>query len=194
MPLVVAIKNFNSIVVATDTNSKTNQPGAFGQLMPLPNHSVLLMAGNLDAIRPTITGTVLPRITPGMSAAAAAQVLHAALVMELVPKQDQFKGRVELIVAGIDPVRHVEQPGLYYFDSAQGFELQLVQGDSIAGGATAAAASLLGGRDFTDVSADQLKALAKECLASTKMRWPTALGTHVELGMVTPRTTQIEVL
>lgn len=193
MPLVVAIRNFNSIVVASDTNSRTNQPGSFGQLMPLPNHTVLLMAGNLEAVRPTITGTVLPRITPSLSAAGAAQVLHAALVMELVPKLDQLKGRVELIVAGMDPVRHVEQPGLYYFDSAQGFELQLVQGDAVAGGATATARSLLAGRDFTDVSLEQLKALAKECLGTTKMRWPTALGSHVELAAVTPQTTQVEV-
>lgn len=193
MPLVVAIKNFNTIVVASDTDMKSNEPGAFGQLMPLPNHTVLLMAGNLEAVRPTITETVLPRITPGLSAAAAAQVLHAALVMEMVPKLDHLKGRLELIVAGIDPIRHIEQPGLYYFDSAQEFNLQLVQGDAIAAGATAAAYDLLAGHDFSAVSVDQLKALAKDCLASTKMRWPAALRNHVELAVVTARTTQMEI-
>lgn len=193
MPLVVALKNFNSIVVATDTDIKTNQPGAFGQLMPLPNHTVLLMAGNLDAVRRTVSETVLPRVAAGSGAAGVAQLLHAALVMELVPKLHQLKGRIELIVAGIDPIRHVQQPGLYYFDSAQGFNLQLVQGDAIAAGATAAANPMLTGHDFSAVGVDQLKAVAKECLADTKMRWPNALRNHVELGVVTPQSTQIEV-
>jgi len=194
MSLVVAIKNLDTIVVASDTNVTAHQPGSYGQLMALPNHCVLLMAGNIEAVRQTITATVLPRVTSSLSAAGLADLLRAALTLELVPKLNQLKGRVELIVAGIDPVRHAHQPDLYYFDSAQEFNLKIVQGDTVAAGATATAAGLLAGHNYTEMSAEQIKLLAKECLSTTKMRWPTALGNHVALGVVTPENTRVEVI
>jgi hypothetical protein len=162
--------------------------------MTLPNHCVLLLAGNVEAVRQTITDTVLPRITPSLSAAGLANLLHAAFTLEWAPKLGDLKGRIELIVAGIDPVRHTRQPDLYYLDSAQEFHLQIVQGDAVAAGATAAIPGLLSGHNYSEVGVEQLKALVKECLSTTKLRWPAALGNHVALGVVTPQSTQIEVI
>ena len=139
MPLVLALKNRQQIVVASDSpvfgHASTEW---FGALMPLPNRCALLLSGNIEAIRSVVMETVLPHVTPAMGAAALAQVMHAALVLEVVPKLARTKGRIEVIVAGIDPVRHIEQPGLYYLDSAQDFRLQVVTGDAVMAGATAA--------------------------------------------------------
>ena len=193
MPLVLAIKNSKAVVVASDAET-TAQPGEFGQMMPLRNRCVLLMAGNLEPVRQSVVETVLPKVRPDMGAAELAQLLNAAMVMEVVPHLPDLKGRIELIVAGIDPVRHVEELSLYYMDSARDFHLEIVSGYAVAAGATAAITSLLAGHDFSEASTDQLKVLAKECLSSTKMRWPAALGNHVTLGVVTPQATQIQVI
>jgi hypothetical protein len=190
MALVVAIKNRTSIVVATDAPEGAAD-SRYGQLMPLLNRSVLLVAGNLQAAKHTVLQTFLPRITREESAAAAAQILHAALIVEMVPHLSILKGRVEFVVAGIDPVRHTEVPSLYYMDSAQGFNLGLVQGDAVAAGSTAAITPLFSGHSYGDASIEQLKLLAKECLSSTKLRWPQALGTHARIAIVTPHRTQL---
>jgi 20S proteasome alpha/beta subunit len=191
MPLVVAIKNRKAVVVASDID-----PGdvshQYSQIIELPNRCILLIAGNLDAVRPTIINTVLPKVNSSLSAAGLAQILHAALVLELVPHHDQHKGRVEFIVAGIDPIRHIEEPGLYYLDSAQSFKLEVVRGDAAAAGSTAAITSLLAGHSFADSTVDQIKVLAKECLSATKLRWPLALKSHIRIGVITSQNTRFQ--
>jgi hypothetical protein len=191
MSLVLAIKNRHSVVVASDLDPAQDNDG-FGQFIRLPGRKVLLVTGNLEAVRHTVTQTLLPKIDAQTSAAAVAQILQAALVLEVVPTLSQMKGRVEFIVAGIDPVRHTEELGLYYLDSAQDFYLKIVEGDAVAAGATAAATSLLQGRSFSDDPVEQLKTLAKDCLASTKLRWPGAVSSHVRLGVIMTQNIQIE--
>jgi 20S proteasome alpha/beta subunit len=192
MPLVLAIKNQTSVVVASDTDSPTDGAIHFGQLITLPNRTAILIAGNLVAVRHAVMDVVVPKLSHEVSAAGLAQLLQAALTLEVVPKLTELKGRVELIVAGIDPVRHVEEPGIYYLDSAAGFRLQLPPGDFMAAGSTAAVAGLLAGHRFTDSSTDHLQVLAKECLAATKLRWPTALGNHMRLGTITSQNTRLQ--
>jgi 20S proteasome alpha/beta subunit len=182
MPLVLALKNRDTVVVAGDIDQPGATSSGFSQLIQLPNRSVLLIAGNLDAVRHVVTDTVIPRITSD----------HAALVLELVPHLSQLKGRVEFIVAGIDPIRHIEEPGLYYLDSAQGFNLTLVKGDAVAAGSTAAISSLLQGHSFAGSTIDQLKVLAKECVSATKLRWPAALANHLRLGVITAQNTRFQ--
>jgi hypothetical protein len=184
MPLILALKNRDALVVAADV--ATVAPAVtFGPLMQLPNRSVLLISGNLDAVRHAVTQVVLPKITTATSAAALAQILHAALILEVLPGLTELKGRVEFIVAGINPVRHVEEPGMYYLDSAQGFNLTIAPSDALAAGATAAVTSLLAGHSFAGSSVHQLQVLAKECLSATKLRWPLAIGPHIRLGVIT---------
>lgn len=192
MPLVLAIKNHDSIVVASDTNTLDDTQSHFGQLIMLPNRCVLLLAGNLAAIRNTVEYTIVPKIDQTHSAAAVAQITQAALTLEVVPHLAELTGRVEIIVAGIDPIRHVEEPGLYYLDSAQGFTLQIPPGDAVAGGTTAAITSLLAGHSYGTASVDQLKVLAKECLSATKLRWPTMLGSHMKIGVITNQNTRFQ--
>jgi 20S proteasome alpha/beta subunit len=192
MPLVLALKNRDTVVVAGDIDQPGATSSGFSQLIQLPNRSVLLIAGNLDAVRHVVTDTVIPRITSDLGAAGLAQILHAALVLELVPHLSQLKGRVEFIVAGIDPIRHIEEPGLYYLDSAQGFNLTLVKGDAVAAGSTAAISSLLQGHSFAGSTIDQLKVLAKECVSATKLRWPAALANHLRLGVITAQNTRFQ--
>src|SRR6185369_6385936 len=103
----------------------------------------------------------------------------------------EITGRVEFIVAGIDPVRHIEEPGLYYMDSASDFYLTIVQENFVAAGATAAANELLKQYDLAAATNDQLTDVAKECLTATKLRWPTALGAHLRLGVITFSQTHI---
>lgn len=184
MPLVLAIKNRDSIVVASDIPSSAELPMQFSQLTQLPNRCILLAVGNLEAVRHLIENTVLPKITDNLSAAGVAQILHAALVLEIVPRLPQIKGRIEFIVAGMDAVRHIQEPGLYYLDSAQNFKLTLVQGDAVAAGSTAQLTSLFMGHSFADSTVDQIKVLAKECIAATKLRWPQILEPHIRLGVI----------
>ena len=99
---------------------------------------------------------------------------------------------MEIIVAGIDPIRHVEQPGIYYMDSAQSFALKIIDHDVAVAGNTAAITAALLGHNFSDVSTSSIKVLAKECFSATKLRWPLALQNHVRLGVITPQTTRIE--
>jgi hypothetical protein len=185
MPLVLALKNHDSVVVASDIDAPGASAMQYGQLMQLPGRTVLLTAGNLDAVRSLVLNTVLPKFTEQIGPAGLAQLLHAALVLGLAPNLEQMKGRVEFIVAGIDPVRHVHQPGLYYLDSAQNFNLMVVKGDAVAAGSVAAVGSLLAGRDFSQIDTPELEALAKECFSGTKLRWPGAVGAHIRLGTVT---------
>jgi len=185
MPLVLAIKNRDALVVASDTSAIEDLHSQFGQLIALPNRSAILIAGNLSAVRHAIADIVMPKVHSGLSAAAVAQLVQAALVLDVVPKLPELRGRVEVIVAGIDPIRHVEEPGLYYLDSAQDFALKIVPGDAVAAGSTAAVTSLLAGHSFADSGLDHLQLLAKECIASTKLRWPAALGNHLKLGVIT---------
>src|SRR6266567_3416216 len=99
MPLALAIKNRNSIIVASDVSSGAYNPSQYGQLMPVSEHAVLLLVGNLEAIRHAIT-SVLPKVGKHASAATLAQYIQAALTVEIVPKMSELKGRVEIIVAG----------------------------------------------------------------------------------------------
>jgi hypothetical protein len=190
MSLVVAIKNRSAVVAATDVPPEARDE-RYGPLMLLSNGSVLLIAGNLAAMRHVVMDVVLPKITREQSAAAVAQILQAALVLEVVPRLPELKGRVEFVVVGIDPIRHTEEPSIYYMDSAQDFYLRVVQADAIAGGATASVANLLAGHSFQDSSIEQLKLLAKECISSTKLRWPGALANGVRLAIITPHRTQL---
>jgi hypothetical protein len=108
MSLVLAIKNRQAIVVASDTDG-TIHDAAFGELMPLSKGAVLLAAGNLEAVRPAIMRLV-PKLSPDAGAATLARLIQAELIVEVVPNLTQLKGRVELIVAGFDPIRHVQEP------------------------------------------------------------------------------------
>ena len=183
MSLVLAVKNRNSIVVASDTDAITDEPG-FGEMMTMPNRCVLLIAGNLESIRQAIQ-TAIAKLHTSDSAAVLAQLVSAALVLEVVPKLADTKGRTELIVAGFDHLHRQDEPALYYLDSAQDFHLTLVTGDAVAGGATAAVSSLVAGHSYADSNSDYLKILAKECIASTKLRWPTAIRGRIKLGVIT---------
>jgi len=186
MPLVLAIKNRNAIVVASDSeDTNTILTTHFGQLIDLPGRCVIMLAGNLSAVRHTFEQTILPKIEASHSAAAVAQLVHAGLVLEVVPHLSELTGRVEIIVAGIDPIRHVEEPGLYYMDSAQEFNLEVVRGDAVAAGTTAAVNSLVAGHSYADSQVEQLRVLAKECLTATKLRWPTMVSNHMKIGVIT---------
>jgi hypothetical protein len=192
MPLVLAIKNRNSIVVAADTDEQVHDQ-SFGELISLPNHAVILIVGNLKYVRHAVEEAIR-QVKPESSTAAVAQLVQAALIVDIVPHLSEMAGRVELIVAGFDPIRHVQEPGLYYLDSAQEFHLQLVPGDAVAGGATAAVTSLVAGHSYAASSTDHLKVLAKECISATKLRWPTAVRGRITLGVLTPQSTQIQTL
>ncbi|HVQ44720.1 MAG TPA: hypothetical protein VMT30_07195 [Candidatus Saccharimonadia bacterium] len=191
MSLVLALKNRNSIIAASDSPTPTDGSLAFGQFMNVPGRAILLLAGNLAAVQRPIVETVLPKLTASTSAATLAQLIQAALVLEVVPHLAGMAGRVEIIVAGIDPVRHTEEPGLYYLDSAQDFYLQPILGQFVAAGANAAVAEVIGDQDLTAATDDDLINLAKECITTTKLRWPTSVAQHVQFGVISPVRTRI---
>lgn len=191
MALILALKNRDSLVVASDTTAATDSALKFGQFMNLPGRAILLMAGNIEAVRAPIETMVIPRLTPTSSAATIAQLIQAALVLEVVPHLPEITGRVELIVAGIDPIRHTQEPGLYYLDSAQDFYLKAVTGNVVGAGSTAVIGEVVAGRDLLAATTDELMEVAKECLTATKLRWPAALAAHQRFGVITA--TQIRV-
>lgn len=191
MSLVLALKNHDGVVVASDVQQPTADPLAFGQFLNVPGRAILLLAGNIEAIRRPILDRVVPRLTPQTTAAVLAQLVQAALVLDVMPKLAQIPGRIEVIVAGIDPVRHTEEPGLYYLDSASDFHLMIVAENAIAAGSTAVAKEILASRDLSAVSIDGLTTIAKECLAATKLRWPEVVAPHQRLGIITTTQTRI---
>ncbi len=191
MPLVLALKNRDSIVVASDVDGPSDGTLKYGQFLNLPGRSIMLIAGNIEAIRQSIEQRVIPQLTPTTSAATLAQLVHAAVVLDVVPHLAQLPGRIEIIVAGIDPVRHIEEPGIYYLDSARDFYLTVIADNYAAAGATAAVESVLAGQDLTSNSTEELTAIAKECLSGTKLRWPSALAAHQRIGIITFNQIQI---
>jgi hypothetical protein len=192
MPLVLAIKNKTNIVVATDAEGLAATAEPYGQLMPVSSRTVVLIAGNLEAVKHAVVDVAGPKIQRDASAASVAQLVQAALVLDVVPNLPKVKGRVEVIIAGIDPIRHQVDPGLYYMDSAQDFYLRVVTGDSIAAGSTAAAMPILGTQVFVNTAVDQLEAIAKECFAATKLRWPDAIATRVRMAVISENNIQIK--
>src|SRR5476651_2385177 len=185
MPLVLALKNRESVVVASDIASSNEEPVKYGQFMNLPGRSILLMAGNIEAVRRPIVEKVIPQLTNSTSASTLVQLIHAALVLDVVPNLAELRGRVELIVAGIDPIRHIEEPSIYYMDSSRDFYLTLVKDAFVAAGSTAAVGEVIHAQDLSQASTEELTQLAKECLAATKMRWPGAVAPHERLGVIT---------
>jgi hypothetical protein len=192
MSLVLAIKNHDTVVVAADTAAPAQAPHHFGPFILAPNRSVLLLTGNLTAVEHAIMDVVLPKVDTKLPAAGLAQLVYAALTLDVIPKLATLTGRVEIIVAGIDPIRHIYEPALYYLDSAQNFQLQLIPNDAVAAGSTAAVYSLLAGHSFASSNANHLQVLAKECVAATKLRWPAAIGNHLILGVITPQNVRFQ--
>lgn len=192
MPLILAIRNNNAIVVACDS-SDTDPSPAYGECMVLPNHVVILVAGNLPAVKGPLT-QLLPQLKAQPGAAEVAQLIHAQLNLMIVPDLDQLKGRIEIIVAGFGDHHRQAVPALFYMDSAQTFAFQNVDHHSVAGGASAALTGLLDSKhDFSDASTDQLQVLAKECISATKLKWPMAVLPHIKIGVVTPVGTRIQI-
>jgi 20S proteasome alpha/beta subunit len=189
---VLAVRNKDSIVVAADADGSAPSSDEFGQLMQLGAKNVLLVTGNIEAVHRTIVEMVLPKVTPSTSAVALAQLVQAALVLEVVPSLAELKGRVEFIIAGIDPVRHMEEPGLYYLDSAQDFYLKIVNASGVAAGSTAEALSLIKSRELSDTTQAALESLAKECFTTTKLRWPDAVKSHLRIGIISSSNVVIE--
>jgi len=185
MSLVLALKNRDSIVVASDSAGPSDGTLRYGQFLNLPGRAILLMAGNIEAVRQPLVEKVIPKLNSTTSAATLAQLIQAALVLDVVPHLPEIPGRIELIVAGIDPVRHIEEPGIYYLDSARDFYLTVVRTNAVAAGATAVVDEVLRGQDLAASSTDALTAVAKECLSATKLRWPDAVGPHQRLGVIT---------
>jgi hypothetical protein len=186
MSLVLALKNRTSLVVASDTDDLSDGTIEFGSFMNVPGRAILLMCGDLESARHAVETNVLPALNAQTSAATLAQVVQAALRLEASARLAASAGRLEVIVAGIDPVRHIELPGIYYLDSSTEFALTAVAQDVAAAGSTAIVAQMLQGRSLARATPEELTMLAKECLANTKLRWPAAMGTHQRLGIIKP--------
>ncbi len=192
MPLILAIRNDNAIVFASDSSDAEESP-TFGECMVLPNRVVVMIAGNLDAIRGPITD-IMAQLKAQPGAAEVAQVIHAELNLTVVPDIDQLKGRVEFIVAGFDIIHREPMPSMYYMDSAQDFDFNIIQHHSVAGGATAAITGLLNSQhDFSPTNTDQLQVLAKECLSATKLKWPLSVQGHVKIGVIFPERVRVQI-
>lgn len=194
MPLVLAIRNQEEVLIVADTAEDSFVPGPshYGPVIGLPNHCVVLLAGNLEAIRHSVAETALPRVTLGTSAAAVAQLINAALTLELVPRLAEMTGRAEIIVAGIDPIRHTQRPDLYYLDSARNFALQIIDANNVGAGATAAMDPVLSALKPASTH-EQLVAAAKEIYSTTKLTWPDAMANHLLIGTLTAGATHYEV-
>jgi hypothetical protein len=192
MPLVIALKNQTTIVLASDSEGSPVSASQFGQLTTFSNRTAILVVGNIQAITQILRKLVMPKITPTLTAAGLAQLIQAALVLEVVPRLPETTGRIEVVVAGIDPVRHVEEPNLYYMDSAQDFYLKVVDTGYVAAGSTAEALPLLSGIDCQKLTTDRLKIVVKECFTTTKLRWPEVVASHLEIATITSQNTVLE--
>lgn len=191
MSLILAIQNSEAIVVACDTDDPTPAP-LFGECIVLPTGIVVMLTGNLAAVRTPLTN-LLARLHSVTEAGEVARLIHAELMISVTPQLDTFKGRLEIIVAGFDRVHRQPKPQLYYLDSAESFNLVAVKDYCVAGGATAAITALKAASpDFAGASIDQLRVLAKECMSATKLKWPRAIGSHIRIGVIAPDRAKME--
>lgn len=184
MSLGIALKNRSAVVIAAD---QSHAQLSDNQLLTLPNRTVVMVTGTSNIVNKALTDIAFPKVDQQASTAAVAQYVHAALVLEAVPKLAQVLGRVEVVVAGIDPIRHVTEPNIYYLDSARDFYLTIA-GTAVSTGATAAVQEVLRGRQLETSTNDQLVELTKEVYAATKLRWPGAVASTVKLGVITADT------
>ncbi|HEY6736604.1 MAG TPA: hypothetical protein VI322_02700 [Candidatus Saccharimonadia bacterium] len=190
MSLAIALKNETSIVLAADQTDATT-PSATSHFITLPNRSVVIISGNRAAVEPTIYREGIMKVQDKHSSAAVAQYIHAGLMLEVVPKIAKLAGRVEILVGGIDPIRHTTEPDVYYMDSNQNFNLTIGQAAVTLAGVSAIAAQILNGQNIADQSIDQMIGLAKECFTATRLRWPTQMGPHLKIAAVQPGRMQV---
>lgn len=181
--LGLALKNRNSIVIATDVDDP-NSSATYSEFMVVPNNKVVIITGNIASIKHPVE-LALSKIQENASVAALAELIQASLIIETVPRLSEFKGRVELLISGFNKIRHDQEPGIYYLDSAQEFFLKSATGDAIAAGATAALTSLFAGHSFADSATEQLAVLVKESYSATRLRWPSIVKPHIKVGTVT---------
>jgi hypothetical protein len=181
--LALALKNRDSIVIASDVDDP-NSTDNYSEFNLIPNNKVIAITGNIEAIKHPVQ-VAFSKFDPSLSAAAVAELIQASLIVETVPNLAELKGRVELIVAGFNKLRHVMEPDIYYMDSAQDFFLKPAMSDAVGAGATAALTSLFAGHSFADSTASQLSVLVKESYSATKLRWPSMVKNHIKLGVLT---------
>ena len=188
--LALALKNRTSIVVASDTDT-TEATTDLTEFNIIPDNKVLMITGNVESVKHAVE-TALSKNEPGSSVAALAELIQAALIIELVPHLSELKGRVEMLVAGFNKVHHDFEPTIYYLDSAQDFFLKLAPDDAIAAGATAALTSLFAGHSFAESTTAQLSVLVKESYSATKLRWPSIVKTHVKIATLMPTSVNVQ--
>lgn len=190
MALGIVLKNHTGLIVAAD-HTATDTPSATSHFITLHNHTVVVISGNRTAVEKVLFEEALSKITERHSAAAVAQYVHAALQLKVVPNLAGLSGQVEILIAGIDPVRHTTAPDAYYLDSRQSFNLVISDRAATMSGASAVAAEILGTTDVINQSLPVLKQLAIECFTATRLRWPTVVAPRLKLAVVEPKSMQV---
>jgi hypothetical protein len=116
MPLGIAFKNHNCIVIASDQSPAATSSS--GRMLTFINRTAIVICGNAAIIEPLIKVQVVPRILQESSTAEIARLIRSVLILTVVPNIGQLSGRTEIIVAGFDPIRHTSEPDVFYLDSA----------------------------------------------------------------------------
>lgn len=191
MPLGIALKNRTSIIVAAD-HADPNMSSSSSRFITLPNRSAIVISGNRAAVEPTLWREAFPKVKASDSTAAVAQYIHAALLLEIVPNIAKLSGRTEILIGGIDPIRHTTEPDIYYLDSAKDFFLTIADQPVLLTGSTAVAQQLIGNTNVTNLSTEALTSLAKECFTATRLRWPSVVAPHLKLAVISPDGMQVQ--
>lgn len=190
MSLGIALKNRTSIIVAAD-HDDADRPSATSRFLTLHNRSVVIISGNRGAVEPLLLSDALPKVKDTDSTAAVAQYIHADLVLKIVPQLATIGDRVEIMVAGIDPVRHTTEPDTFYMDSAKDFSLKIGDTAVTLTGTTAVALEILKDIDIASQTTGRLIEIAKECFTATRLRWPSVVAPRLKLAVLEPRKMQV---
>lgn len=184
MPLGLAFSNGQELVVGIDQSPDGNTPKARFDL--LRNRTVIGILGNRSVVENLIFDGHMDGLGEHETTSTVAHYIHAKLTLKVIPSIASYQGHTEIIVAGIEPLRHVAAPRIFYFDSKSNFDLVDLQTGAVLGGDKAVATKLLTGKQFIGMNAATMTTLAKECFTATRLRWPTVMGAHLKLAFLAP--------
>lgn len=180
MPLGLAFSNGKELIVGLDQGPDGNTPRSRFDLMR--NRTVIGIIGDRSVIEPLIFDSHLDSLGEHEHASTVAHYIHAKLTLKIVPNMASYHGHTEIIVAGVEPLRHVTAPKMYYFDSKSNFDLVSIDVGVALAGDKAVAQKLLANRPVDQLDKAALTSLAKECFTATRLRWPTIVGSHLKLA------------
>jgi hypothetical protein len=172
------------MVVGLDQGPNGNTAKARFEL--LHNRTVISIVGDRSAIEGLIFDSHLDSLGEHEHTTTVAHYIHAKLTIKIIPNIASYVGHTEIMIAGIEPLRHVTAPKIYYLDSKSNFDLVTLDADAALAGDKLVAQKLITDRDIAHLDKAGLTTLAKECFTASRLRWPSVIGAHLKLAYLAP--------